>query len=570
MKRTHLILLTACLFLAAACNKQPVGPQEEEAEVTVEGTVKGDDGELLKGVVVSDGRICAKTDENGHYQLRSALDNDVRFIMVSTPSGYSAPVDKGLPIFFKRRAELGEPDSEGKYHDVDFTLEKIPGNPERFTVIVSADLQPRNSSAGFDNFAYHALDCCEDVYRSWRELTEGITDRKVYGITLGDIVHENMTLYKNYKAGLATQNFPTYNVMGNHDHDLDTEGSTGGSYIIGPLSFERELCPVTYSFNLGKIHVIVMDDIFIPNGYCKKGDYLTGITDRDWDWLQNDLKTVDRGSTIFYCTHSPMFMQRSLSDRGKKVRDNHISAAAYLLAKYAKVHAWAGHTHTVFNYNYPESDAFKNVEVHTLPRTCGELWTNEFHANGAPRGYTVVDVDGDNVSWVFHPVKYQSSVYVGTAKGYTYTYPYRNYDFGSDGVARMRDGSAELGPGYQCVVYAPGTYKDKYVYANVYYWDDKWSLPVFTPDGGAPTTMTQVNKNNGELYMYDFNDKDVATFYREHCQSLADNDYNWSNGDLNTLFNAYCKDIKGSGTVSVTDRFGNKYETRISWNNEDK
>lgn len=567
MKKTSLIVLLAVLFLAA-CSKQPVGPKEEEAEVTVEGTVKGNDGQLLKGVVVSDGRICTKTDEKGHYQLRSSLDADVRFIMVSTPGGYSAPVEKGLPIFFKRRAELGQPDSKGKYSNVDFTLEKISGNPERFTVIVSADLQPRNRTAGYDNFAYHSLDCCEDVYRSWRELTSTITDRKVYGITLGDIVHENMTLYKNYKEGLATQNFPTYNVMGNHDHDLDSEGSTGGNNIIGPLSFERELGPVTYSFNLGKIHVIVMDDIFIPDGKCQKQQYLTGITDRDWEWLQNDLKTVDRGTTIFYCTHSPMFMQRSLSDRGKKTTANHISAAANLLAKYAKVHAWAGHTHTTFNYNYPESDAFRNVEVHTLPRTTGELWTNEFHANGSPRGYTVVDVDGTSVSWKFHPVKYQSSEYVGTSKGYTYTYPYRNYDFGSDGVARLKEGSAELDSEYQCVVYAPGTYKDKYVYANVFNWDDKWSLPVFTPDGGSATTMTQVNKNNGEMYMYDFNDKSVATFYREHCQTLANADYNYSSGDLNTLFNAYCNQSKGSGSVSVTDRFGNKYETRISWNNE--
>ena len=564
MKYFYRILLILALILSfASCKKEDQGGKKEETKYTVSGTVKGSDGAALAGVVVSDGHLCVKTDANGQYRISSNLD-EMSYIIVTTPSLYKAPVEQGLPIFFKRKSELKK-DADGIYSNVDFVLDKIDGDPSRYTLFISADPQPRSSSATYDNFAFHSLDCCEDLYKDWRETAATITDRPVYGIVLGDIVHENMTLFKKYREGLARNGYATYNVMGNHDHDLDTEGSTGGSNMIGTMSFEKNFGPRNYSMELGNIHVVVMDDIYVPykDGKWPKGDYGTGFTERDWQWLRNDLSLVDRSKTIMFCAHSVIFRTAGGSERGVSA-ENHRSDVAHLLGKFAKCHAWFGHGHNTFNFVYPETDKyyqyFKNVEVHMVARSTGQLWTNEVLTAGTPRGYTIVEVNGDDVSWKFHPVRYQSSKYVGTSAKLDRSL--MNFQFeGSEGYqVAMRNGKP-LDESYQMNVYGPGAYEnDNYVYANVFLWDSKWEKPVWTPDGGASSTMTLDNRNTYDWFM-----RKIVEHYQQ-TTSLGSADYSYTK-DVHTIFSAYVNPSSGikGGTVSVTDRFGNKYSTHISW-----
>ncbi|MBR0394208.1 MAG: hypothetical protein IIX04_03790 [Alistipes sp.] len=75
-----------------------------EEGTTIAGYVKSN-GAPLKGVVVSDGLLCTQTNEKGFYSLKSDLSN-AKFVMVSIPSGYTAPTDgNGLPIFYHRITE---------------------------------------------------------------------------------------------------------------------------------------------------------------------------------------------------------------------------------------------------------------------------------------------------------------------------------------------------------------------------------------------------------------------------------------------------------------------------------
>ena len=570
MKQLFISILT--LIMALACtpdegvensgnkNNNYGGGYKPTGKITVKGLVYGGGSTKLAGVVISDGLLCVQTDENGYFEIDSDLSR-TKFITASIPSGYSAPTDEnGLPIFYHKVT-----DEERTKDMVQHTFEFLPinNNPNRYTLIVGADPQPRARSAGYDNIAYHSLDMCEDFYRDMREKAATITDRNVYGMMLGDVVHENMSLYTDYLEGLKTLGFPMFNILGNHDNDYTASNDTDGR-----RKFEQHLGPTCYSFNLGRQHYVVLDNLIMKlDSNSQLRDYDQGLTEEVWQWLQNDLMYVDRSTTIMLAAHSPMFMGINMAERSNNTQ-NHRSDYAALFSKYSKVHAWAGHAHTTFNYVYPESSNLKNIEVHTVARSTGELWTNEYAINGTPRGYTVVEVDGDDISWYFKPTLYQRNGFTGKTSPQP-EYKHRDYDFDDDGVAILRRDGSVLTEAYQMKVYKPGQYNNtyddmiagnatnKYVYVNVFLWDDKWEKPKYNG-----TTMTKVGyKDAYSLSAYEINNH----YYTYGYKLAGGNEYGPGGGNIHTIFRAYEPDLKGNGTITVVDRFGNEYSQTISW-----
>ena len=555
MKKLFSILCALAVF---ACCK-PDGPDDPggngnnppvPSEYTVSGTVSGSDGTPIEGVVVSDGYNCTVTGSDGKYYLNSDL-TDTDYVFVSTPSGWSAPVKDGLAVFWKFLSEFTK-GSDGKYAGVDFKLNKIQ-DPSRFTMLIFADPQPRSRGAGYDRMAYHSLDCCEDMYRDMKDVVSSIKDRPVYGIGLGDIVHRDLKLLANYKKGLESTGMATYSVIGNHDHDVNKPDDKTSC-----KTFEAAMGPVNYSFNLGGIHFLVLDDMIAPDESTGRArdNCDTGLTDRIWQWMQNDLAKVPRESTVMVCAHSPMFHLQGGSERkGKFLTD-----CRGLLSKYAKVYAWAGHTHTTCNYVDTSNPV---IETHTLTRVTGALWTNEFlGANGTPRGYVILDGDNGEVRWKFKPTYWQTggfdSSYGGGGK--MPTYEWRDWDYDSSGRAILKSGGKPLDDSYQMQLYAPGVYGDKYLYADVFMWDELWKTPVFTSEG-VPQAMKRVTTKD---YKYSYSDWDITRFYKENNSYLA-KEFNPDLNNCDSMFRVYVDSEHGSGTVSVTDRFGNSYSSTITW-----
>ncbi len=530
-----------------------------EPDVTIKGYVKSN-GKGLQGVVVSDGLICTTTNANGFYSLKSDL-SDKKFVMVSIPSGYTAPTDaNGLPIFYHR---ITDAEREANMCVTEFSFNKITNNSERYTLLVGADPQPRPSTYGYDNNAYHSLDCCNDLYRDMREKAASITDRNVYGLMLGDVVHEEMALYDNYIDGLKTLGFPMFNVLGNHDND-----KTAKTDVEGRRVFEEKLGPTYYSFNIGKLHFVVLDNMIM--NLNDKGELtaydVQGLTDEIWQWLQNDLAHVSRSATLMVAAHSPMFKLISNTNRGAQYKEQY----GDLFAEFKKAHIWTGHIHTTYNYNYASSSKWAVIEEHTVARSTGELWTNEYMSGGTPRGYTVVEVDGDNVSWYFKPTIYQTGAFVSTSK-YTSkkpSYLYRDWNY-TNGVAKMKSNGSTLSESYQMKVYKPGQYHDtyadmiagnaanKYVYVNVFLWDNKWQKPKYNG-----VEMEHVEY----IPAYCLATYEIAKHYKTYGYTLkSDDGYGPEDNHIHTIFRAVETRSSGSGTVTVTDRFGNNYSSTVTW-----
>lgn len=518
------------------------------------GMVKDSKGAPIKGVVVTNGETCVQTDANGYYEMDIDLEG-TKFIYVSIPSGYKAKNNAdGLPQFYYL---VTSTDRKLGYCSANFVFEPISGDPNRYTLLIGADLQPRAKSTDYDRIAFHSLDVAEDFYRDMREKGASITDREVYGMILGDIVHENMSLFKNYIAGIKTFNFQMFNVIGNHDHDY-----SASTDVEAARKFEEYFGPSYYSFNIGKLHYVVLDNIImaVENGKVQKNGYAYGLTDREWAWLQNDLKFVDKSTTLMVASHCPMFKKDSASTEFQD-QSEHGSDYANLLKQYSKVHAWAGHTHRSFNYTYSSSffSSLKNIEVHTLARSTGELWTNEYNAYGTPRGYTVVEVDGNDVSWYFKPTTYQQAKYIGndykTVGQPAYTLRQWNYD--SNGVGIMKSNGKTLDQAHQMSVWKDGDY----VYTNVYLWDSKWETPTFNGSKMSQLSRTHLNAFDN-AYMECRNFYEGYSFLKDIADYLDD----FKTPDrFNAIFRVKNTNSTGSGTVSVTDRFGNTYTADFSW-----
>ena len=559
--------------LAGSLELDGVGTESLGLNYNVTGRVVDTAGNALSGVVVSDGLQCVRTLSDGRFYMTSNIAK-TKFVWVSTPSGYLPPVSGGIPQFYKTKASISP--SAGIYDFGNYVLTPV-ANPNRFTLLISADPQPRKyENWNNDRIAFRSLDACEDLYAELKAVADGISDRQVYGICLGDIVHEDMSLMDNYAAGLATLGYPTYNAIGNHDHDPEAADDAAGA-----IPFENHFGPANYSFNIGGIHFVVVDNMIMAHNGAKldidPNHDRGGLTDDIWTWLQSDLAFIPTSTKLMVCSHAPMFKAYTGGDRtGGTHPVQYGPEYGDLINNYTEVHAWAGHTHSTFNYIYPTDHRNKRVQVHTLARSTGELWTNEYLSSGTPRGFTVVEVDNGTITWKFHPNPRQTGSFMGITSGVCSAgapaYNWRDWNY-SGGTAVMKSGGA-LTDNYQMHVYPRGAYGDNYVYVNVFLWDDKWSTPTWTPTGGTPVEMTRLiefepeNYDTDEkLHAYDLGTAEFKTHYKDNVGFFTNDDGYPAKemGKTVTLFRAPADATPAGGTVSVQDRFGNVYTSSVSW-----
>ena len=514
----------------------------------ISGYVRSVDGKGVPGVIVSDGLNAVMTDMNGKYRLPKNEDFIPKFIFISTPREYSALISNGQPKFYKSWETCKNQRS------VDFQVEPLL-EPDRYTLLLSADPQIRQVSAASDKVAYHSIDAMDDLFRDMREYASSITERrKCYGVVLGDIVHEAMDLFPVYLEQCATLDFPLYSVIGNHDHDTPAIGEDAQHQ-----PYERYLGPRNYSANLGRFHLISLDNILLsPTG---DRSYEIGVSDADLAWLKNDLSFVSKDKQIIVCSHSTMFMKSTGVDMHKKVLNG--KAYADLLKDYSKVYNFAGHAHSSFNYVYEkdlqnaDASSLRNMEVHVVARSGGVLWLNEYVANGGtPRGYLVCEVDGEEIKWRYRMIPYLSGVNMSALVP---PYSYRSWSY-KNGVAYL--GDSIMQESCQITAYGIGAYPDDCVYANVYMWDEAWGDVYLKLDSGKEYMMQRVPR--GDNCEYDASEKEIYDHYNENHPYF--NKYGGEAiQDVRHLFRVRPEEKHGSGIIWVRDRFGEVFSTSVNW-----
>lgn len=353
----------------------------------------------LKGIKVSNQSQITVTDSNGKWSLPHS-DDTIFFVI--KPRGYRTKIgEHNLPEFYYIHLPNGAPVGrrfEGVAptgplpKSIDFPLTK-QAEPDKFRAVMFADTQPR------------------DV-REVEYITHDVVDRLIgidaaFGVTLGDIAFDDLSVFGPLNAAIGLIGIPWYNVLGNHDINLDSPNDRESTH-----TFEKTFGPPYYSFDYGPTHFIVLDDVeFLGQG---KG-YRGGIGARQLEWIKNDLALVPPNQLVVLMMHIPLV---GVEDRQELYR---------LIEKRPNVISISGHTHYQEHIYIDEKDGWRGIKPHhhTVNVTVSGSWwqgsPNELgipHAtmrDGAPNGYSIFTFDGLKYSIEFRaagsPVSHQMNVY---------------------------------------------------------------------------------------------------------------------------------------------------------------
>lgn len=480
---------------------------------TLYGYVLDNMGNPVEGVLVTDGQQTVLTGKDGKYNMVSDLTKR-RFVYLTIPADYEVPSKAGVPQFFTKI------DQSKKKFEANFILKKRTTSPDRYTILMSADPQIRQSTQGSDKLLYHSGDIYTAMCADMKDMAASITDRPVYGICLGDMVHDNMNLWPQYLNGLKDFTFPVFHAIGNHDHI-----QTVATDYEAISTYENYLGPTNFAVDLGKIHYLFIDNIVMADN-TKSGDSRNGISNENLEWLKGHLQHVPKDRILMVSTHSSLYEKL-----GYHPYNSDLNAASYtpLFGQYKYVHTWAGHQHDYYNYAFAaEKDPkFQNVESHVLGRTTGSLGSNaEITSDGAWRGYLVIDVDGEDITWKFHALTYDHQLKPVAA------YP-------AEGQFRAT------------VPNENGWTSDGKVYVNIWMYDAHWGPVYYTDSGKSKVEMTRIKGKDGwATYLYNKYIKD----YSPTSLTTTPN-----------LFSIVPSTGAKSATVEVTDRFGKTWSTTLSW-----
>lgn len=364
--------------------------------IQLKGSVKSK-GKGIAGVAVTDGTTVVLTDKSGNYSFAGSETAD--FVYISIPAGYAFPNEKKIAKFYERI------NKEKESFSADFVLDELEANDHKHHFVVWADTQ-MISDKDVELLKTQSVPDLKQLVASYPK------NSLFHGIGCGDLVWDKFELFKGDKEAIEGTGVTFFNVIGNH-MDIITARTDEWS----AQTFNKEFGPTYYSFNRGKIHYVVLDNVFFI-GTAKK--YIGYITENQLAWLEQDLKHIPEGSTLVVSLHIPT--DTGAARRNKKEAELGSNVAnreqLYKILAGYKVHFMSGHTH--FNDTWERGDMME----HNHGTVCGAGWTGPVCGDGTPSGYGVYEVDGDDIKWYYKstgfPKEHQLSVF---GKGKSKEYP---------------------------------------------------------------------------------------------------------------------------------------------------
>lgn len=378
MKR-RFFLKNALLFTGGGFLASCAKPFQKAVTAATEGAIKGrvmSKDKPLANVIVSDCYSAVATDANGYYTIDP--HREATFIFVSTPSGYAFPHENYLARQYQVISRITDKKK------VDFEFQPLGKTDDRHRFVIWADPQVKNNS----DVSMMMNESVPDVQKLVAGMAAGTL---IHGICVGDLVWDNHELFPEYSKAVKGCGIPFFQALGNHDMDYRLGGDE-----TSDATFKKHFGPTNYSFNRGKAHYVVLDDVLYLG---KEREYTGHITQAQLDWLKQDLSFVPKDSLVIVNLHIPV---HNAVDNNKELYA--------LLKPFKSAHIMSGHTH--YNRNVITDGIYEHVHG----TVCGAWWTGPVCEDGTPDGYGVYEVNGTDLSWYYkstgHEKHYQISLVI--------------------------------------------------------------------------------------------------------------------------------------------------------------
>lgn len=513
---------------------------EIKPETTLYGVVESDEGPL-KGVVVSDGVLVTTTDDKGVYQLASAKEQG--FVFVSVPSGYECEREDVFPLNY---AVVNTNNKLPENHS--FKLKKV--NQSKYKVIFLGDMHLGNragangTSSNRDNAQFKGI--AKDINSYVAANGSG----PIYAITLGDMTWDLYWYDKSfkpadYKKYLNEQldGVAVFHTIGNHDNDMNAVGQFNAKN-----PFAVAIAPPYYSFNIGGVHYVVLDNIdcskYVGGGDANRDNQIAGkIYDPQFSWLAKDLQYVDKSTPVIVTMHVPVYSDSGIGAFSARTYSQEVINA---LNGY-NVQFVTGHTHR--NYNaLPGNKGVGQFQEHNVAAVCSDWWWSGAKTtgclvapDGTPSGYAVWDITGKDMQYVYK------------CAGKDANYQFRAYDLNKVSFsASMVSGgsvSSSISKNFNNRISDYQGVQKNEVLINVWNYNTRWSVNVKTADG-RDLKVTQVSA---------YDPVHIAASYIPRLTSTTTSDPIGSTSKDHHFFKVTAPDADTDLVITVKDEFGHVY-----------
>ncbi|MEO3679039.1 calcineurin-like phosphoesterase family protein [Rheinheimera fenheensis] len=332
---------------------------------------------LLPDVMLSNGLDIVSTQHDGGFTLKRASGN---FIFVIDPAGYRSPLNALMHRNFYQTIDI-EHSCDSNLH---FPLVKTDIS-EDFSFAVFADPQP-DSDKQLNYFKQTIINRFEG-------------DEIDFGITLGDLVANDLNMIEPVLKSTASLQKPWYTVIGNHDIDYSSKSDEESSKY-----FEQLLGPKTYAFIQGKVGFLILDNVRYPDP--RDGiRYQADLSAQDLHFAVNFLQLLPKDYALVIAFHMPLddqFDGWNLTSRETLI--SHLN-------DFNKVLILSGHTHLQQNLLHRNEIGRLNeipINEFNVGTTSGDWFKGELDSkmlplaqmrDGTPQGYA--EVHFSNTQYTF-------------------------------------------------------------------------------------------------------------------------------------------------------------------------
>ena len=420
-------------------------------------------------------------------------------------------------------------------------------------------------------------------------------------IVEGDVMGDDLSLFPRFKQALSLADTPQYYVPGNHDVDFDSP-TNDNSFD----TFKREWGAAYFSFDIGDVHFIVVNDVKYP---CTPEDNKDGrhpecdmpatnptfnavITEDQMQWLENDLAHVPMDKLIVLNMHISIYSfinQNSAQD----MVDNQVELIETLGCERAPdgafppedcarpILAFSGHTHILEQIR--PGEVFEGWETTLGPRrsagpspypqivtgaACGSWWPGDFDSgvvpeswqrNGGPRGYLVLEFDGNTYKDTF------KATGMGAEKQMSIDLLTLEFQLWFEAVALWRNGNpaADAVPPVN-INDLPDTKQVRTdelraTYLSVNVWNGSQdSVVAVSLDGGDAVSMTRTQPGEGENI-----ERTLDPFALKRCSPRPGDSFFWTDQSSH-IWQVRLPGGLAEGfhvaKVTFTDRFGRTFD----------